>query len=192
MVKQSVRSEATKGKILASAQALFAEKGYSSCSTEDLLAACEISRGALYHHFPSKKDVFEAVFVAVSDGAIQRAQKKLPASGTNTETLVQVCLAWLAEVRKPEVAAILIDQGPQVLGWLRARDLEAETSLGLMTLALTRAVEAGEIAPPNLPLAARILNAALAEMAVADRQGPAIPQAQQEMVLRQLLKGMAA
>ena len=109
------------------------------------------------------------------------------------EDLIASCLAWLREVRRPEVAAILIDQGPQVLGWKRARDLEARTSLGLMTRALERARDAGEIAVPSVPLAARLLNAALAEAALAALHAePRTSRATREASIRQLIDGLRA
>jgi hypothetical protein len=64
------------------------------------------------------------------------------------------------------VSRILLDEGPRVLGCVRARELEAKYSLGLMVEGLERASRAGEIDVPDLELAARLINAALAEAAL--------------------------
>lgn len=43
--------------ILKQAAALFAQKGYAGTTIIDLAAACESSRGALYHYFESKEEI---------------------------------------------------------------------------------------------------------------------------------------
>ena len=191
MARQADRSAATRARVLDAAQALFAEQGYEATSTDAILEASGISRGALYHHFATKQAVFEAVFQRVSDAAIERAVRGAPESPSPLETLVQVCLRWLKEVRKPAVAAIVIEQGPQVLGWKRARDLEAETSLGLMIRGLERAERAGEVDVESADLAARFLNAVLAEaaLAIVHRQ-PRLSNAAIERSIRQVIEGL--
>lgn len=146
----------------------------------------------MYYHFPTKREVFEAVFVATSDGAIKRSGRAAKKSDSPLESLINACLAWLKEVRKPEIATILIDQAPQVLGWERARDLEAATSLGLMTSGLTAAAEAGEIEVPSIEIAARFLNAVLAEAAlVALHSNKRVPQKELEASIRHLILGLS-
>ncbi len=192
MATQAERRAATRGRLLDEAEALFVRDGYEGTPTERVLERAGVSRGALYHHFDSKRELFEAVFVRVSERAIARAVASGRPGDSPREDLVRACLAWLREVRRPEVAAILIDQGPQVLGWKRARDLEAETSLGAMTAGLERASAAGEIRVPSLPLAARLLNAVLAEAALASLHGePRTSQATREAAIRQLIEGLA-
>lgn len=147
----------------------------------------------MYYHFPTKRDVFEAVFVATSDGAILRSGRAAKKSDSPLENLINACLSWLKEVRKPQIATILIDQAPQVLGWERARDLEAETSLGLMTAGLKAANEAGEIDVPSIELSARFLNAVLAEAAlVALHSSRRVPQSELEASIRHFIVSLSA
>ena len=40
------------------------ERDYDRVSTEEILERSGVSRGALYHHFPSKLDLFRAVYTA--------------------------------------------------------------------------------------------------------------------------------
>jgi AcrR family transcriptional regulator len=191
MATQSERRAATRAALIDAAQKLFAKQGYEATSTDQILAGAGVSRGAMYYHFATKQDVFEAVFVAASDGAIYRSGRASKVTSSPLESLTNACLTWLKEVRKPEVAAILIDQGPQVLGWKRARDLEAETSLGLMTSGLSAAADAGEIEVPSVDLAARFLNAALAEAALVTLHGERrVTQAELETSIRRVIAGM--
>src|SRR6202034_2398589 len=64
---QAERTEATRGRLISTARRLFAEKGVAATSTEEILSDAAVSRGALYHHFPSKADLFQAAFEAVED-----------------------------------------------------------------------------------------------------------------------------
>ncbi len=191
MASQAERRAATRARVLDAAEALFAARGYEATSTDAILEASAISRGALYHHFATKQAIFEAVFQRVSDAAIERAMRGAPQSDSPLETLVQVCLRWLREVRKPAVAAIVIQQGPQVLGWKRARDLEARTSLGLMVRAIEQAESAGEVEVESPELAARFVNAVLAEAALASlHRRPRISNAAVERSIRRMIEGL--
>jgi AcrR family transcriptional regulator len=146
----------------------------------------------MYHHFPSKREIFEAVFREVSSETIQRAIRHVEAGESPLHDLTAACVAWLREVQDPHTAAILLDQGPHVLGWHRARDVEAGTSLGLMLSALEQAVAAGEINVVSVPLTAKLLNAILAEAAlVAINDMPATSSAELEQAVRQFLDGLA-
>jgi len=50
--------------ILKQARALFMERGLARTEMEDIRLACGISRGGLYHHFPNKRAVLEALVAA--------------------------------------------------------------------------------------------------------------------------------
>ena len=67
MPTQAERTEATRGRLISTARRLFAEKGFAATSTEEILSEAAVSRGALYHHFPSKTDLFQAAFEQVED-----------------------------------------------------------------------------------------------------------------------------
>jgi AcrR family transcriptional regulator len=169
MATQAERSASTRSRLVAAALELFARDGYQATSTGAILAAAGVSRGALYHHFAGKQDLFAAVFEQLSREVIERSLVRHGAGESPLANLVASCLGWLREVRRPEAAAILLDQGPQALGWRRARQIEYDTSLGLMKRGVQSAVDAGEIAVASVELTARLLNAALAEAALVSR-----------------------
>jgi AcrR family transcriptional regulator len=52
------RSEETRGRIIQAALKLFAEKGYDPTGVAEICLASDVSKGAFYHHFPSKQSVF--------------------------------------------------------------------------------------------------------------------------------------
>ena len=191
MATNDERRAATRAKLIQAGREHFAREGYDDTHTGRILEQAGVSRGAMYHHFKNKQELFEAVFISVSDETIALAGRHLKRSDSPLEDLISACLAWLKAVKKPEFAAILLDQGPQVLGWKHARDLEAQTSLELMTQGLERAVNAKELQVPSVPLAARLINALLAESAlVALYEDPPTSSSKQEAAIRQFIEGL--
>lgn len=191
MATQEERRKATRSKLITAARDCFFREGYEGTHTGDIIDQAGISRGAMYHHFPSKKDVFEAVFVTVSDEAIKLAAKQGSQGKSPLDDLLAACLTWLQAVRKPDVAVILLEQGPQVLGWKRARELEANSSLTLMKQSLKRAIDAGEASVPSIELTARLINAVLGEAALtALYREPRVSVAKQEASIRQFINAL--
>jgi len=52
------RAEETRTRILDAAAAGFAERGYDGTSVAEICDRAGVSKGAFYHHFPSKQDLF--------------------------------------------------------------------------------------------------------------------------------------
>jgi AcrR family transcriptional regulator len=192
MATQRERRETTRSRLIESAFQHFAERGFEATHTEAILEAAGVSRGALYHHFESKQVLFAAVFEHVSSLTIDRALHRGVSGQTPLEALVLGCLAWLREARRPEVASILLDQGPQVLGWVRAREIENRYSLGVMKRSVQAAVDAGELHVASVELTAGVLNAALAELALATLHARGKTKAALvEQTARELVSGLA-
>lgn len=191
MATNKERREVTRSNIVAAARECFTRDGYENTHTDNILELAGISRGAMYHHFPSKRDVFEAVYISLVEESIDHALRAATDSDSPLDELIASCNAWLRLVRKPEVATILIEQGPQVLGWKRARDIEAKSSLAPMRQAIERACSANEIDVPSVEIAARLVNALLAEMALISLyHKPKVSVAVQEASVRQFILGL--
>ena len=191
MPSQAERRAAMRARLIDASRLLFARDGYDATSTNALLRAADASKGALYHHFPSKRALFEVIFEEFSRGAVRRALRDSAATGSDLERLIGGSLAWLEEVRSPDVSRILLDDGPRVLGFARARELEARSSLGVMIQSLDRAQRSGEIHVPDVELMARLLNAALAEAALLEFQARDVPDRSRiEASLRSLIEGL--
>src|SRR3954470_10725133 len=82
MPTQSERTEATRGALIAAGRRLFGERGYAGVGTEEVVAAAGVTRGALYHHFRDKRDLFRAVFVESEQDLLRAvAEVVLPVEG---------------------------------------------------------------------------------------------------------------
>jgi AcrR family transcriptional regulator len=163
---QAERRAGTRDSIITSARSLFAEFGYGHVSVSDILATAHLSKGAMYHHFSSKEDLFAAVFLRTSTDAIRQSVAAVPSNAAPKDALVAGCLSWLTIATRPEFAKVLLTDGPTVLGWERCRSLEEATSLGVMRTSVQAGVDSGEIRAVSVDLTAKLLNAILSETAL--------------------------
>ncbi|MCR4405677.1 MAG: TetR/AcrR family transcriptional regulator [Anaerolineae bacterium] len=57
-MSQQPRAEETRSRILTAAQESFARYGYDATGVAEICRLANVSKGAFYHHFPSKQAVF--------------------------------------------------------------------------------------------------------------------------------------
>ncbi len=157
---QPPRGEATKAALIAAARDLFVSKGYFATGTEEIVAKAEVgTRGALYHHFANKEDLFRSVFNEVQ--ADLAAATVVNEHDDALELLTAALQQFLdASAENADVQQILLIDGPAVLGWDQWRSLEARYGLGVITAMLDTAVAQKVIArQPTGPLAHMLLAA---------------------------------
>jgi AcrR family transcriptional regulator len=171
LARQSERREATRGALVAAARQCFADQGYEATSTDAVLALAGVSKGALYHHFESKADLLAEVFAAVSRETAVKAQAAARRAASPREALAAALKAWLRAAMAPEPRRILLETGPAVLGFARARKIEEDITHGPVCRAIMRANEPGKLSAEDVALASRVLNAAVLELALTAIQG---------------------
>jgi AcrR family transcriptional regulator len=161
---QAERTEATRGRLIATARRLFAEKGFAATSTEEILQEAEVSRGALYHHFSTKTDLFQATFEAVEDELTAKILAVATAGGeTDPMRILELGFgAFLDECRNPEVQRIVMLDGPTVLGWDAWHELDERYAFGTIKAVLLVAAEMRRVDPSAVdPLAHLLLGAVM-------------------------------
>jgi AcrR family transcriptional regulator len=173
---QAERTEATRGRLIATARRLFAERGFAATSTEEILGEAGVSRGALYHHFPSKTDLFRATFEAVEDDLTAQVLAAAAGSGeTDPMRILELGFAaFLDQCVNPEVQRIVMLDGPNVLGWDTWHELDERYAFGTLKTVLTVAAQLGRIEEAAVdPLANLLLGAIMqAGMVVARADDP--------------------
>lgn len=163
MTTKSEKAASTKAKIIAVARKLFATRGYAGTSTEALLEELEISRGALYHHFENKEELFAAVMEAV-EADITAATAKARGSTTDpVEALRRAFNAFLDLACEAEVRQIVLMDAHSVLGWQKWREIEDRYGLGRLKLAMKAIAATGRIPKDMIDPFAHILLASLIE-----------------------------
>jgi AcrR family transcriptional regulator len=163
---QRERSEATTGELLAAARELFASKGYAATLLDDVVRRAGVTKGALYHHFEGKRELFEAVF--------EQEQRELAEAGAAAYVrkrdqwagFYEACRAYFEASLDPGVQRITLLDGPAVLGWERLREIEDRHTVANLRLGLERAMADGVIAPRPLEPLVQMLNGAMCEAAM--------------------------
>jgi AcrR family transcriptional regulator len=157
---QRQRTEATTADLLDAARRLFAADGYNATSLEDVVAAAGVTKGALYHHFASKRDLFRAVFENEERALARVYHEAYRREPDPWDGFYAGCTAFLEESLDPGVQRITLLDGPAVLGWEAVRAIEAEYSLSMIESGLRQAIESERIAPrPTGPLAHMLFGA---------------------------------
>ena len=176
MPTQAERTEATRGRLISTARRLFAEKGFAATSTEEILSEAAVSRGALYHHFPSKTDLFQAAFEQVEDEVTAQVLQAASKDGeTDPMRILQFGFdAFLDQCLNPEVQRIVMLDGPTVLGWDLWHELDERYAFGTLKTVLTVAADIGRIEESAVdPLSHLLLGAIMqAGMVVARSDDP--------------------
>jgi AcrR family transcriptional regulator len=158
--RRTEQTEATRRALLDSARGLFAERGYAGVGTEEIVRRARVTRGALYHHFRGKDDLFGAVFEELNREITERVAKVAMAQEDPWEKMRAGSEAFLDACREPAVQRIVLLDAPSVLGWETWRAIDEQAGLGLVEAVLAEAVEAGVIErQPLRPLAHLLLGA---------------------------------
>jgi AcrR family transcriptional regulator len=189
--RQASRSASTRAKLIRAARKLFASKGYAAVGTEEIVRRAGVTRGALYHQFASKEDLFLAVYEQVEQELTQRVAGTLGEVTSPFEAMRAGIRAFLEACRAPEVQRIVLIDGPAVLGWERWREVAERNGLGLIEAVLGAAIEAGEIAELAPELLAHLLMGALDEAALLVVRDPAATDAV-AATLERMLDGLRA
>jgi AcrR family transcriptional regulator len=188
------RAARTRQALIAAARELFVAQGYFATGTEEIVAQAGVgTRGALYHHFADKQDLFRAVFDQVQDDLA--AATVVNERDDPLDQLTVALEQFLdASAENRDVQQVLLIDGPAVLGWERWRDLEAQYGLGAITVMLDNAVTQGVVAKQRTAPLAHMLLAAIDEAALfianADDRRQARNQARS--ALHQILNGLRA
>lgn len=192
--RKAAQSEATRAQLVDVATRLFAERGYAGVGTEEIVRRAGVTRGALYHHFADKRDLFRAVHEGVERDLVQRIAAGVTGVTDPWEVMVAGMRAYLEACTEPTVMQISLIDAPSVLGWEEWREIDARYGLGLVTTALGAAMDTGALRRHPVEPLAQLLLAAMAEagLMVATASDPAAARDQVEAALLALLDGLRA
>ena len=163
------QSRATIGKLLLVAQAEFSQKGYAAASTEQIVKLAGVTRGALYHHFKDKRDLFLAVFIEAQREIGRRIEQRADATTDLWSQLVNGCRAFLEACSDPVLQQIVVIDAPSVLDWHTYRQVDdtlPDSGLALLKACLASLVDHRLIRPLPVNALAHLLSGAMDEAAV--------------------------
>lgn len=184
------RTDATRAALMASARSLFVENGYADTGTPAIVAAAQVTRGALYHHFADKADLFRAVLVQEAKAVADEIDRRSARDADPAAALLSGARAYFDAMALPGRSRLLLLDGPAVLGHAQMAAIDRTTGGATLYDGLVAAL------PPEtrdaLPLKAlaELLSAAFdrAALAIADGQAAADYHA----AIQALLSGLLA
>ncbi len=188
---QQDRSRATRAALVATARRLFAERGYQQVPAAEIVAAAGVTRGALYHHFAGKQELFRAVLEELEGEVTAEIAAAIAAAPDRPTGMVVGLGRFLDVCQRPEVARIALTDAPAVLGRRTWRAIEARHGLGVITDALQAAARDGLLVPVAVPVLAQLVLGAMIEAAllIAHAADPTAARADAEQALLALLSG---
>ena len=188
--KRVAQGDLTRAALLAAARDLFGTQGYAATSTEEVVAAAGVTKGALYHHFHGKEDLFRAVFEQVQREVSDKAVVEF-LRPDSWEALLDGCGLWIDAHLDPTVQRIVLREARAVLGWDDVRAIENRFGAVALRGALRKAMHAGVLERQPLRPLALLLIGALGEACqyVADADDPGAARAEVGSLITHLLAG---
>jgi AcrR family transcriptional regulator len=190
---QRERSETTVAALVGAARELFANDGYAATSLDAVAASAGVTKGALYHHFAGKRDLFRAVFEHEQERLVAALGEAYASRRDPWDGFEAGCRAFLESSLDPGLQRIVLLDAPGVLGWEAIREIESP-ALQLTEYGIEQAIGAGRLPRrPAQPLA-HLLFGAICEgaMKIARSADPAAMQRAVWAELRRVLRALAA
>lgn len=184
---RAAQGEATQKALRRQARKLFAEKGYSGANTNELVERARVTKGALYHHFANKRELYYAVVEDMERELVERIE----AAGAGREPwerLHAMCSAYLDSCRHPALARMLVLEAPVVLGWKTWCSLEQRYEVAAFARCLN---DAGALQEPAETLAQVILGAlTTGARVVTTAADPSAARAEVQKTIDRLIAGL--
>jgi AcrR family transcriptional regulator len=160
------RGKTTRERLLEVGYTQFGRDGYEATSVGAILDAAGLARGAFYHHFATKADLFDAVLDRVFAQLAEASADAARAHSDPVKRLRAGCASWLDSVMDPAVQRITILDAPAVVGWVRCRELDERYTLGRTKATMRRIARDGHLPEANVDVLAHMLLAAVSEAAI--------------------------
>lgn len=193
---QAERSAETREALIAAARSLFAVNGYADVSLEAIVRTAGVTRGALYHHFADKTELFAAVFERVEGEVAARMGDAIAAAQQADPVEIMRLGAgfWLDACADREIQQIVLVDAPAVLGWTRWTEIGNRYNTGLVRDLLTQAIEIGRIPPQPVEATALTMLGAMREATLYIARAQDRGQARQDAgtVMNRIISALAA
>lgn len=157
--KRVAQGDATRAALVTAARDLFGEQGFADTSIDEIVTRAGVTKGALYHHFDGKEDLFKAVFEVVQREVSDKAVAEF-LGRDSWEALVTGCSLWIDAHLDPSVRRIVLQDARAVLAWDDVRAIENRFGAVALRGALRKAMHAGVLeSQPLRPMALLLLGA---------------------------------
>jgi AcrR family transcriptional regulator len=181
----------TRAALVVAGRLLFGRDGFAATSVEDLARAARVTTGALYHHFPTKTKLFEAVFEGAHAELMAASAQAAISAPDELEFLVRGFDAFLDAILAPDLQRIVIIDAPAVLGLARFTELDERYAATAVVASLDAATRSGRLRVDDSQTLARLLFGAVTRgaMLIANSSDPLATKDSVATTLRTMLAG---
>lgn len=183
------RSEGTRAALVAAGRDLFVERPYADIGTPEIVAKAGVTRGALYHHFADKRELFAAVVDAEAAAVARDIIQSSPEHTSAMEALMAGGRAYLDAMAAPGRTRLLLLEGPAVLGHAEAKSIDMCHSASALRDGLAYAIETGALQKLALDPLTAMISAAFDAAALDIEAGGS--RADWEKSLEAMIRGLA-
>lgn len=169
MIKQNrneVSSAQTIAHLIRIGRRHFAEFGYAKTSLESIVEEAECTRGALYHHFKNKKDLFLHVLAQVQKEIGEYVEQKADSVQDIWQQLLFGCIAFVECATKVENKRIVLIDAPSMLDWQEWKKNDSAYAENSLLYQLTLCMEQKLLLPLDIHCLASMISGALNELAL--------------------------
>jgi AcrR family transcriptional regulator len=186
-----VQGEATRDALVAAARESFGTRGYSETTLDGIAASAGVTKGALYHHFTGKEELFQLVFEQVKRELSSKLRIVLRHPDP-WKRLVAACRTYIELHTDPAVQRIVLLDARSVLSHEAWRRVDSQWGAVMFRGAFRQAVNEGIVVDLPLNSLAMIITGALSEacLIVANADDPASARTAAFSVIEQLLQGL--
>lgn len=141
-------------------------KGYHKTSIEDIVQEARLTRGALYHHYKSKEEIFIKLYRGI---VIQLVRVIETATGNILDPwqkAITGCNAFLNCCIDPKFISIRLDDAIGVLGWEKWRTIDSSYTMKVLKDILVEIHDAGQLSTDSVDATSNMIYALLVEGAL--------------------------
>jgi len=142
--KRDESAAATRQLLVDEASRLFSRHGFAKTSLSEIVANVGATKGALYHHFPNKLELFATCYEQQA-ARVAEVVRCAESSDDPWLDILARCRVFLSCASMPELKAVQIQEAITVLGWQRWHALDSAHTMGELELSLERLHKAGRL-----------------------------------------------
>ena len=189
--ERAAQAAATRHDLLQHARKLFAQKGYADSSTDEVVRRAKVTKGALYHHFSNKLELYRAVVEDMERELVATMAAAAERAGTPQKKLEAACAAYLNACLDSSLTRILVLEAPVVLGWKEWCALAHQHEIAALATYLESVIARSTTGERPLEMAHVLLGALnTSARVIAQAEDPEKARAQVEGTIDRLLKGL--
>ncbi len=163
-----LRSQEMRARLIESARKMFVDKGFAETGTPEIVREAGVTRGALYHHFTDKSDLFAAVVLAEATAVGEEIRHESHQPSSVAEGMAQGIRAYFRAMKTPGRVRLMLKDGPAVLGQEVFDHIDRMTGRGELREGLVALLGEDD---PDLDQLAEVLSAAFDRAALAVSEG---------------------